>query len=251
MDYHPIHAPLEQSHVRKILDIGCGVNADMTIFLAKQYPDAVVYGVDLSPINIPEDCPANVRFVTGNVYDLVEKHDDFPAASIDYIYSRLIISGVKDWDAHAKKVCPLLRPGGWIELHDLCRLDWFNNQDEVISSNWEWIKAFKTLFAERNFDFTGMLRVTDILQKEGLESAQQKRYRMPWSTSLDHNSKEENVSYAVSGGAEVWITAVDAWWPGEENAAKRENIKEDIRRTLGRRADMYLPFLAVWARKPE
>ena len=231
MHNRPLHAALKADRVRQVLDVGCGVNADMTLLLAKQFPNAVVYGVDLSPVQRPIGCPKNVKFIAGNIFDLIESHDEFGAGSFDYIFSRLIVSGV----------------------HDLAGLEWFGSIDKVVSDAWQCTSSVKELFEQRGHDYTGMRRMTSMLQKQGLEAAQEKMHRVPWSAAVDTSLawNEDFADYATIDVPGVFATATDHWWAGEENATKRESLKSDIWRTLRGNSDIYTPVLAVWAQKPE
>ncbi|KAF2450248.1 hypothetical protein P171DRAFT_402538 [Karstenula rhodostoma CBS 690.94] len=49
MDNKVFHSPLHKDTMRKILDIGCGTGA-VTHEMASTFPDAQVFGVDLSPV---------------------------------------------------------------------------------------------------------------------------------------------------------------------------------------------------------
>ncbi|KAF2720353.1 hypothetical protein K431DRAFT_304355 [Polychaeton citri CBS 116435] len=50
----------------RILDIGCGTGI-ITTWLARQYPDAEVVGVDISAVPGIHKKPPNVTYLQGNV----------------------------------------------------------------------------------------------------------------------------------------------------------------------------------------
>ncbi|CAO2654269.1 Nn.00g110020.m01.CDS01 [Neocucurbitaria sp. VM-36] len=116
-----IHAPLKQNNIQKALDIGCGTGA-VTHELASLFPNAQAYGVDLSPVpNIREKLP-NITYIEGNFNDLVDSPDEkshFEANSFDYIFSRFLVLGMTDWKRYVERCVSLLKPGGWLEMHDL------------------------------------------------------------------------------------------------------------------------------------
>ena len=72
MGNKPFHAPLQKP--KRILDIGAGTGI-LTVKLGREFPDAEVIGVDISPVPNRHKKPDNVTFVQGNVLDLVKNGD--------------------------------------------------------------------------------------------------------------------------------------------------------------------------------
>lgn len=101
------------------LSRGCGTGV-VTHLLAKTYPDAHVIGVDLAPV--PESRHGkrpNIEYVQGNVADLIGQDPRFQPESFDYIFQRLLVMGLTDWPGHVASISRLLKPGGYLELHDI------------------------------------------------------------------------------------------------------------------------------------
>jgi len=73
--------PLSPS-ASKILDVGTGGGA-WCLEVAKEYPNATVYGLDISPITCP-DKPENCQFVVGNLNEGLKFDDN----SFDFVHSR-------------------------------------------------------------------------------------------------------------------------------------------------------------------
>ena len=103
-------APLPKESLREVLDLGTGTGIWVTDF-AKEHPDTHVIGVDLSPIQ-PEQAPENCDFYVADV----EKDWTFAPASLDYVHSRMIISGIKNWPQLISRAMAGLRPNGWVEF---------------------------------------------------------------------------------------------------------------------------------------
>jgi SAM-dependent methyltransferase len=78
------------------------------------YPMAEILGVDLSPIQ-PSWVPPNVQFTV----DDLESSWLRPTNHFDYIHSRHIIMGIKDWPKLLRKTLEHLKPGGWLELQEI------------------------------------------------------------------------------------------------------------------------------------
>ncbi|KAK3358747.1 hypothetical protein B0T25DRAFT_587903 [Lasiosphaeria hispida] len=92
---------------QSILDIGTGTVGD-------QFPSARVRGVDLSPTQ-PQWVPPNVDFLV----DDCEK-DDWLARDVDLVHLRFMTIILKDVPTVLKRGYESLKPGGWIELQELC-----------------------------------------------------------------------------------------------------------------------------------
>ncbi|KAL7273538.1 hypothetical protein RUND412_003603 [Rhizina undulata] len=125
---------------QRILEIGTG-SGIWAVDIADQYPSAEIIGVDLSPIQ-PSWVPPNLSFQV----DDVEETWSFRDNSFDLIYFRCMAGSITDWPKLYRQAFKALRPGGWIEVHDVC--DTFSSDDnslpaDSILQKWEdnWEKA--------------------------------------------------------------------------------------------------------------
>lgn len=103
-------APItKEKKPERILDLGTGYG-HWCLDMAGEFPEAVIIGNDLSPIQ-PTYVPPNVNF----------EIDDFneewlhPTNHFDYVHGRALYGSVKDWDVLLKRVIKVLKPGGWWE----------------------------------------------------------------------------------------------------------------------------------------
>ena len=96
---------------KRVLDIGTG-RGDWAIDFADQYPDSEVLGTDLSPIQ-PSWVPQNLCF------EVDDAEDDWMYNSpFDFIHTRTLCGGIKDWPRFYRQAMKHLNPGGWIELQE-------------------------------------------------------------------------------------------------------------------------------------
>lgn len=99
------------TNLRSALDIGCGTGL-WAIDFAEAHPDCRVMGTDLSPIQ-PTMVPPNVQFLVDDI-----TQDWIYDQRFDYIHSRAITVGVKDWHKLIDQCWKNLEPGGWVEFQE-------------------------------------------------------------------------------------------------------------------------------------
>ena len=89
-----VHAPL--TNPKQIVDVGCG-SGIFTCSLVECFPDALVWGIDLSPVPaMHHQKPKNVTFVQGRFLTLAEGDGRFAKISTDLVFNRLLIFGMTD-----------------------------------------------------------------------------------------------------------------------------------------------------------
>ena len=92
---------------RNVVDIGCGTGA-WAIHFARWNPSSCVTGMDLSPIQ-PSVVPSNVGSFTA-----LWRFDH----ALDYIHSRAITAGFRDWEKLVDETWRNLEPGRWVDIQE-------------------------------------------------------------------------------------------------------------------------------------
>lgn len=106
------HSPL--SLPRRALDLGTGTGI-WAQELSDKYPQCMVYGVDLSPIQ-PTWTPANLKFEVEDVED----EWTWPQNHFDLIYSKLMLVGaIRNWRRYFEQAFNHLAPDGYFELMEV------------------------------------------------------------------------------------------------------------------------------------
>ncbi|KAF9909386.1 hypothetical protein BX616_011204 [Lobosporangium transversale] len=113
------HAPL-RFDIDRILDSGCGLG-EWTMEMAKEFPNATVYGIDINPELFPsaqQPVPSNCLFTQSNLLTRLS----FPNKYFDFVYQRFLYLGltVDDWPVALKELKRVMKPGGYIELFEPC-----------------------------------------------------------------------------------------------------------------------------------
>lgn len=105
-------APLRSP--KRVLDVGTGTGI-WALEFAQEYPDSIVIGTDLSPIQ-PEVVPRNLSF---EICDAEEADWGFDIP-FDYIHARAMVTCFKRPKAVLQYIFENLAPGGYFELQDPC-----------------------------------------------------------------------------------------------------------------------------------
>ena len=105
--------------------------------MADEFPNASVYGVDLSPIQ-PDWVPTNCQFQVDDYEDEWTWRED---EKFDYIHGRALSGTSSDWARFYQKVRQHLKPGGWVEMQEYDA--WiFSDDDSCKRAPWtmEWVE---------------------------------------------------------------------------------------------------------------
>ncbi|KAL9617411.1 MAG: hypothetical protein Q9204_008486 [Flavoplaca sp. TL-2023a] len=173
-----VHAPL--ANPQQIVDVGCGTGI-ITRQLGEKYTNARVYGIDLSPVPAGQTTP-NVEFILGDVRKLIGSHPRLAVESTDFVFSRLLVLGMTDWQGYVKDMMSIVRPGGWVEMQDLVIELYLHGSH--CSGDWEWMKAIYTSADKKGLDLQCGKNIKRYMEEAGLEDIVVKEYRMPFGTWL-------------------------------------------------------------------
>ncbi|KAH7122013.1 S-adenosyl-L-methionine-dependent methyltransferase [Dactylonectria estremocensis] len=110
--YSKLHlAPLSKD-IQSAVDIGTGTGMRARDF-ADQYPNALVVGTDLAPIQ-PSWVPPNVQFQI----DDCTQNWTFQSESLDYVHMRWLVGSIQDWTVLFEQAYKSLKPGGYLESYE-------------------------------------------------------------------------------------------------------------------------------------
>lgn len=174
-----VHAPVTTNPKQQIVDVGCGTGV-VTCYLGNRFPDAFVWGIDLSPVPaMRRQKPNNVTFVQGNFQTLAAGDGRFAKGSTDLVFSRLLVFGMTDWQRYIETAASMLRPGGYLEVQEV-EQKWYTD-GEVVSEDWEWTKAYYAALRAKGLDPYCAEKLDGWMRDAGLEAVQVKRFAWPFT----------------------------------------------------------------------
>ncbi|KAI6907503.1 hypothetical protein KC318_g4621 [Hortaea werneckii] len=218
------------------------------IEFADRHPKCQVTGTDLSPIQ-PDIVPRNVEFIV----DDITSEWVYPQ-KFDFIHSRAITVGIKDWSALVEQVWKNLKPGGWIEFQEYHFP--FTSDDDTLKlcpALDLWNNNLASASAKAGMRLDAILSVPEILREKGFANIDQAATKWPlgpWAKGKKEKKVgellERDLLGAIEGTSMRLYTKILGW--NEEAVRKHvEEVHENIR---ARKAHAYIPIDFLWAQKP-
>ncbi|KAI9654356.1 MAG: hypothetical protein M1821_006672 [Bathelium mastoideum] len=243
---------LENIPEARFLDIGCGTGA-VTYEIARQFPKAKVYGIDLSTIQILDNKPPNVEFIKGNIFDLAGNDPRFQLGSFDFVFSRLLICGMTDWVKYLKTVASLLKPGAPCEFQEFTWEHYING--ERVDTKWKWMQACKEGSRRQGLDLFIGKTMPGYARDAGLTDIGQKEYAVPTGRWVAKSNPQAAVigNFFEESETTFFLLAikrmVDETQCSEE---ERKGLAEECERVCSaEREGRAWPLIVTTARKPE
>lgn len=145
--------------------------------MADAYPDVQVQGVDLSPIQ-PHNVPSNCDFLVDDVGAEWTYGPRF-----NFIHSRFLLVGVKDWAHVIRQAFTNLKPGGWVELQE-CQLPLTSDDGTAgpDSASGVWGAGMRDGMAQMGCDTLATLRFRELMEKAGFVDIQETHIKFPLGT---------------------------------------------------------------------
>lgn len=188
-------SPLPPS-TNSVLDLGTGTGI-WAIEFADENPSANVIGVDLSPVQ-PRWIPPNCQFQVDDVEAEWTYAPPPPDPSqgggggFDFIHSRMLSLGLKDWPNLFRQSFTHLRPGGYFEAQEFdlnirCEPD--SPKQGVAFRRWS--EALTRAARKAGIDAQAPLKFDQQLRDAGFTDVRSKHFRWPVGPWADDSKKKE------------------------------------------------------------
>ncbi|KAK7566432.1 S-adenosyl-L-methionine-dependent methyltransferase [Phyllosticta citricarpa] len=245
---HLYVAPIDHDSLNEVLDVGCGTGA-WCIEFADAHPGVQVLGTDLSPIQ-PHNIPANCQFIVDDANDEWVYGERF-----DFIHTRTLLLGVKDWKKVVQQAFGALKPGGWIELHEfhipIACDDGSASPDSAVM---KWGNSMYEGFQKFGVDSMATAKFRDYLEQAGFEDIRETHTKFPLGP-WPRGDKEKAMGALFQKdigdnlhGLSVKTLTQGLGWSSEEVDEFIPQAKADM---YNPQIHTYFPIDIFWARKPQ
>lgn len=220
------------------------------IQMADEYPNAIVEGTDLSPIQ-PTSIPENVQFIIDDA-----EQDDWgvPINHYDLIHTRVMIGAFQDFRTIVQKGMKYAKPGGWMESQEISMI--MRCDDGSMPEDWpfyQWSRAIDEASMQANRPMRIATRLKKWYIEEGFVDVQEHVVKLPIGTwPKDPALKalgswwKENLLVGLQGFSLALLSRVLGW-----SKNQIEVYLVDVRKSMhDRDVHAYHEFITVWGRKP-
>ncbi|KAH7174524.1 S-adenosyl-L-methionine-dependent methyltransferase [Fusarium flagelliforme] len=232
--------------VRRVLDVGTGTGI-WAIDFADEHPEAVVTGVDLSPIQ-PSVVPPNVEFQVDDMEDEWTFSEPF-----DYIYCRFMTVSFANWPRFFEQSFENLSPGGWMEVVDILPPTSDDGTMSPDTALYKWSNLLLEATEKIGRPFGGTAFYKSQMEDAGFKNVSLRVYKWPQNRwPKDKKYKElgswtlENISSGLEAISSAIFTRVLGWSKPELDVFLTD-VRKDIKNTS---IHAYWPVYVICGQKP-
>ncbi|CDS06910.1 hypothetical protein LRAMOSA09433 [Lichtheimia ramosa] len=184
----PVVDALEQGIL--VLDSGCATGC-FTFELGNEYPNSTFHGIDIS-LRVQEAIkPPNCEFHIHSVTD----DPIFPDNHFGFIHQQLLILALSssDWEKAVANLMRQLKPGGWIELHEMVTSKCENGGPRM-----NLLLNSVSVFAQetKGLDLAVAMKLDLLLQDAGAINISSRKVLYP----LNHSGEVGRLAWYISRG---------------------------------------------------
>lgn len=239
-------APIDKTKLHRVLDAGTGTGI-WAIDMGDMYPEAEVFGVDVSPIQ-PQFIPPNVKFEI----DDLEKPWTF-TQGFDFVFSRMMTGSFANWKQYIERCFEFTSPGGYLEVQDVC-LPVRCDDDTLRGTN---LENYGKLLLEGSLKLgAGLdtaLTTKRFMEEAGFLDVVEVIYKWPMNRwPADKKMKEiglwaHEATASSLSGLSIAIFTHGLGWSSDELEVFLANVRKDLRSS---RIHSYWSIYVVYGRKP-
>ncbi|KAF2838003.1 S-adenosyl-L-methionine-dependent methyltransferase [Patellaria atrata CBS 101060] len=240
-------APVPKEVVHDVLDVGCGTGI-WTIEFADEHPSANVLGIDLSPIQ-PTEVPTNCSFLVDNV-ELEWTHD----RKFDFIHSRAMVIGIRDWPAYIQRAFKGLKRGGYFELQEVhIRPKCDDGSAPPDSPMYEFVEHLYEAGTKAGLDLDAAMKIPDLLRQAGFVDIHVKRFKWPigpWAKGKREKLLGKWCLQDILDGAQGMALAFFTRILGFSRERVEVLLSEFRKELQAQKSHFYFTVVFIYGRKP-
>ena len=217
--------------------------------VADQYPNANVLGIDLSPIQTSW-VPPNLKFMV----DDAELEWLYPPNHFDFVHTRHMVTAIRKWDLIIESAFTHLKPGGWLELHEIDHmphsLDGTLATDSYLLQYWMLItEACKNM----HLDLRPHTRLADMMRAAGFFNVTERIFFTPIGPWARNQQLREIGLYwrsvLLAGLESIALGPLTRGlkWSKEEVDVLVAEVRQAY---MDKRIHSYMPFYIIYGQKP-
>ncbi|TGZ80745.1 S-adenosyl-L-methionine-dependent methyltransferase [Ascodesmis nigricans] len=234
-----------------VLDCGTGTGI-WALEFGDEHPGSKVVGIDLAPIQ-PDWVAPNVYFEL----DDLEKEWTFAENHFDYIHSRNVGAGIRNWERYLRQMYKHCKPGGYVEVSEHCYND-LDCDDGSMPDDSPFLLYIRTMGQSLekmgmnpNLDLSGYKR---LLADAGFVDIEAHTFKCPVG-SWPREKKQQRLGAILREisrtGFEAYGKAVMTNYGGLTEEKATEMINECVELVEKGTQHMYIQQWYLVARKPE
>ncbi|KAL8906202.1 MAG: hypothetical protein Q9207_002170 [Kuettlingeria erythrocarpa] len=215
-----------------VLDVGTG-SGIWAVEFARQHPSCHVMGIDLSPVKANSAVPEHCTF---SVHDAESPRWDFAAPNtFDLIHSRMLVMGMRDWRSYFRNCYHHLKPGGWIEVHEIAFPMRTANPDTPAETPFlRWGHVIHEGLAKGGIDGGAVYKFSQHLEDVGFENIVEEK--LPWPVApWPEDEKGRTIGHMEADnlnngmeGMTMGLLTKNMGWTREEVGRFVEEIRADL-----------------------
>ncbi|KAI9732312.1 MAG: hypothetical protein M1834_004036 [Cirrosporium novae-zelandiae] len=170
-------APLNEDEIHDVVDIATGTG-NWAIDFADAHPQARVIECQ---ILIARQVPQNLEFIVED-----SEMDWMFTRPFDFIHSRAVAAGWKDWPNYFRQAFNHLKPGGWIEIQDLYFMSDASEtcDDGTVKNDHPLVRLSRYMIEgglKMGFDMRKVQYAASMLKDAGFVDIHQVNLKFPWT----------------------------------------------------------------------
>lgn len=186
----------------------------------------------------------------GDFNQLAEDPNVLTPSFFDFIYSRMVIFGISDWQAYIARAVKLLKPDGWLELQEIDLTAMLDEQQNSVSESWQWPKDQHSGWAARGLDLSCAPKLAGYMQQAGLKDVHVKEYRWAFGPRQGHPEVDFLAAYSNKYLADTNFGAYRRLLGGGLSDDALARVQAEIRDTLSKSEEgKHYRFFVTYGRK--